>query len=124
MIVYDSVTELKRAANAARNKRSRVLITPGYDLIICLHKSSYVRCHRHPKDESYHVMDGELGVSFPSEGSFIRLKPGPQILKIPAGTWHQPIAVSEYVVYHEVYEGPFEKARDVEYAPWAIEEAA
>lgn len=123
MIVFDP-KHLEEEALSAPNHRSRLIVTPGYDLIVCLRRDSYVRCHRHPKDESYHVIKGELGVAFPGEGTFITLRAdGGVVLKIPAGTWHQPIAMSQYVIYHEVYTGPFEKARDVEYAPWAKEEA-
>lgn len=123
MIIFDP-RGLEEKARDAANKRSRMIITPGYDLVICLHRESYVRCHRHPKDESYHVLSGELGVMFPGEGSMITLHKGDAILKIPAGMWHQPIALSQYVTYHEVYVGPFDKDFDVEYAPWAKEEIA
>lgn len=123
MIIFDP-KGLEEQARDAPNKRARMIITPGYDMIICLHRHSYVRCHRHPKDESYHVISGELAVLFPGEGSMVTLRTGNAVLKIPAGTWHQPIAASLYVIYHEVYVGPFDKSVDVEYAPWAKEEAA
>ena len=38
--------------------------------------------------------------------------------KIQGDVWHQPIPDSEWVVYHEVATGPFDKERDVIYSKW------
>lgn len=115
--------ELKEQALASRKKRSRVILTPGFDMVICLHRSSYVRMHRHPKYEAYHVMEGILSVALEKDSMVLDEKDPVAI--IHAGTWHEPRAVGrEFVIYREFYAGPFEKAADVEYAPWAKEEAA
>lgn len=119
MIDFD---KLKAEALASPKKRSRVILVPGFDMVICLHCDSYVRMHRHPKFEAYHVMDGELLVSS-SDGACTRRADDP-ILSLPAGVWHEPSALTEFVIYREFYCGPFDKARDVEYAPWAMAEAA
>lgn len=119
MIDFDT---LKIEALASPKKRSRVILAPGFDMVICLHVDSYVRMHRHPRYEAYHVIAGELIVEG-CDGLVVRNKHDP-MLSIPAGTWHQPKARTEFVFYREFYCGPFEKGRDVEYAPWAMAEAA
>lgn len=119
MIDFD---KLKAEALASPKKRSRVILEPGFDMVICLHVDSYIRMHRHPKYEAYHVLEGELIVG-DGAGVIMRTAKDP-ILCIPPMVWHEPVSRSEFVIYREFYAGPFEKARDVEYAPWAEAEAA
>ena len=115
MIDFD---KLKAEALASPKGRSRVILEPGFDMVICLHRDSYVRMHRHPRYEAYHVIEGALGVF---DAVYNAVDP---YVRIPPLTWHQPSALTEFVIYREFYAGPFEKSRDVEYAPWAIAEAA
>lgn len=119
MIDYD---KLKAEALASQKKRSRVILEPGFDMVICLHRDSYVRMHRHPRYEAYHILEGQLLIEV-SDGLIIRTADDP-IMTIPPMEWHQPYAQSEYVIYREFYAGPFEKTRDVEYASWKQKEAA
>ena len=119
MIDYD---KLKAEALASPKKRSRVILVPGFDMVICLHRDSYVRMHRHPKYEAYHVLEGELIVSNGSIGILYTVSE--PMCRIPPMTWHEPFADTEFVIYREFYAGPFEKGRDVEYASWTKKEAA
>lgn len=119
MIDYD---KLKAEALASPKKRSRFILEPGFDMVICLHVDSYVRMHRHPRYEAYHVLEGELIVSG-RDGLVLRCPEDP-ILSIPPLTWHEPASRTEFVIYREFFCGPFDKARDVEYAPWTEMEAA
>lgn len=105
---------LKAEALAHPLGRSRIILVPGFDMVICLHNSSIVGKHRHPKYEAYHVMEGTLAVLF-DDGLHVQTSDDP-IVKIPPMTWHMPHAYTEFVIYREFYCGPFEKARDVEYA--------
>lgn len=119
MIDFD---KLKRDALASPKKRSRAFLEPGFDMVICLHRDSYVRMHRHPRYEAYHVLQGVLRVKYSGEIMAHDLEA--PIVSIAPWTWHEPGAITEFVIYREFYCGPFDKARDVEYAPWAKEEAA
>ena len=119
-IDYD---KLKAEALASPLKRSRIIMVPGFDMVICLQRSSYIQMHRHPKYEAYHVMEGELEIENHDFEVVLRT-PADPILCIPAGSWHEPRARTEFVIYREFYCGPFEKARDVEYAAFARESAA
>ena len=38
--------------------------------------------------------------------------------RITGKVWHQPIPLTEWVVYHEVATGPFNKDEDVIYSKW------
>ena len=119
MIDFD---KLKAEALASPKKRSREILVPGFDMVICLHFDSYVRMHRHPRYEAYHVLEGEMLIE--SDDGLIIRTAGDPMMSIPPMTWHEPMAQSEFVIYREFYAGPFDKARDVEYAPWKQAEAA
>jgi glucose-6-phosphate isomerase len=101
-------------------------------MVLVLCGRSYLRPHRHPanKNESYHVLEGELAVYlFDDEGQVTRtIELGaahtgrPFLYRLCAPLWHMPVPHSPVVVYHEVMTGPFDKDRDVEYASWSPEE--
>lgn len=139
VVTLKTVQELKDLAWRHPLRRARICLhhgpaEPTQEMVLAVHKSSYLRPHRHPssKSESYHVIEGEMDVNiFASNGSLervIRLSAegrgtgGAFMYRITNGVWHQPVAVSEWVIYHETYTGPFVKESDVEYAPWAPEE--
>jgi cupin fold WbuC family metalloprotein len=100
-----------------------------HEMIIVANRSTYIRPHRHPpgKDESYYIIQGELAVFiFDAVGNVTRvLEMGEYstgktaLYRLSASIWHLPVPRSEWVVYHEVFTGPFQKERDVEYAPWS-----
>ena len=123
------IEQLKRRALDSADKRSRLLLhySPKEavtEMVIALHKHSDIKPHRHPaaKSESYHVIEGLLGVAiFDEEGNqkmFVKLDDRQQMIRMRGGHFHQPIALSEWCIYHECYTGPFIKEVDVEYANW------
>ena len=128
--------ELIERAKEAHNLRSRVCLhkdhsSPIQEMVIALGKSSYVRPHHHPEGrvESYTILEGEMDVFvFDNEGVLIDKislssdKPGEKIVRITNMNWHMPVAKSEWVIYHEILQGPFEKDEVVKYASWAPEE--
>jgi len=123
----------ERAVNS-ESKRARILVHQDNDhqthemIILLIKGGEPFKPHRHPKgkSESYHIIEGELGVNiFDDEGhlvsSFILSKDIPYFRNSNC-TWHQPFPVSTYVCYHEVYTGPFDKEKDVEECPWSTTE--
>ena len=48
---------------------------------------------------------------------------GAFLYRMSSNFYHFPIPVSEWVVFHETFTGPFDKDNDVQYAPWAPAEA-
>ena len=129
-----TVARLVQLAAQAPRKRYRLCLHRSPDLVvnemvIVGTRGTYIRPHRHPagKDESYYVMEGEMVVFiFDNSGKVVRhvemgeYKSGRTVLyRLSASIWHLPVPLTEWVVYHEVFTGPFEKDRDVEYAPWS-----
>lgn len=96
------------------------------EMIIIEYKSfRFYRPHKHStKQESLHLMDGELAVIlFTDTGSIIKqykLSIGNiEVLRIAANQWHAVIPLSDRVIYHESKLGPFEAETDSIYPDWA-----
>ena len=131
------LAHLKVLAAESPLHRSRILLHRSHadvvqEMVICIHYDSYIRPHRHPtgKAESYHIIEGELQVNIYNDTgkdrTTFRLGGTSRnvMYRLAGGIYHQPLAVSEWAIYHEVYTGPFDKDADVEYAQWAMAEAA
>ena len=95
-------------------------------MLILLEKGSVVGMHRHPehKSEIYVVLEGQLLVEYTTDGGETRsrlLGPWGNDEQLPSisihrdGIWHEPSAVTDYVLYLEIYSGPFNKELDVQY---------
>ena len=99
-------------------------------MIIVAHKDSYVRPHKHSpeRSESYHVIEGELEVTVYDDKGRVQqlfwLNEKVPFYRLRGGFYHEPRPVSEWVIYHEVFTGPFDKDKDVIYADWAKAETA
>ena len=126
-----NITKLKEIAKNHPLKRSRYCLHKSddsivHEMIIVAHKSSNLEAHRHPvnKPESYHVMEGKLKVKIFNDYGTIKYEKilsadqHPRMYRIHGNVWHQPIPLTEWVIYHEVATGPFRKERDVDYAKW------
>ena len=98
-------------------------------MIVVMHKDTLFSPHRHPanKIESIHLIEGEMDVVFFSDGGEIQKivklshnSVGSAFLyRIEDRQWHLPISLTEWVVFHEIYTGPYDKSLDVEFAPFA-----
>jgi cupin fold WbuC family metalloprotein len=133
IITRQRLEALKIQAAASPKKRARIELHKDHgevqEMIICLMRESYVRPHRHPVDkaESYHVIEGRLEAQIFSdagkmEAQIILYDLSP-LYRLEGGIYHAPVALSDFVIYHEVYPGPWSKESDVQYAPWAREES-
>ncbi len=124
---------IQRAAESPR-KRYRLCLhhSPDFivnEMVIVGNHDTYVHPHRHPKgkDESYAIIQGDMVVFiFDNNGNVIRhVKMGEYgsgktvLYRLSSDLWHLPVPLTEWVVYHEIFTGPFRKELDVEYAPWA-----
>ena len=94
---------------------------------------SYVIPHRHledPKEEAIIILKGSIGcVCFNDDGSIIEdsmcyLAQNTDAIgyDIRAGVWHTFFALEEDTVIFEVKSGPYKKATDKDFAPWAPKE--
>lgn len=126
-----SCAALDEASLVAPLLRSRVVVHRSHAdvpqiMVVNLARGSVVGMHRHPREkvELYLVLSGKLEVSYIStSGAENRIVYGPwgNEDRLPSlsihrdGIWHEPRAVSQSCTYLEVYSGPFDKLRDVEY---------
>ncbi len=124
----EKIKILKSKAFQSNNKRFRYCLHKNNsekvnEMIIAAHISTNIPPHRHPinKPESYYIIEGKLRVNLFNKQKkiiqFIDLSADnyPKMYRIQGNIWHQPVPISEWVIYHEVYTGPFIKEEDVEY---------
>ena len=132
----EDILSLKESAMASPMKRARLCAHKSHDdaiheMIIAFCKGSYVRPHRHrAKTESFHIIDGELLVVFFDDGGkvtyWIKMAAHgsgrPFFYRLSKSAWHMAIPLSEYVIMHEVTNGPFIEKQS-EFSSWSPEES-
>ena len=96
-----------------------------HDMVILERKSRHYRphCHRE-KGESFHIIEGELGVfTFSESGvvidSCIMTNDNIRIYKVKPNMFHAVLPLSDSVIYHETKPGPFLGKMDSIYPEWA-----
>ncbi len=134
IVTPEIVSFLKKRALDSSRKRFRLCLHQSIEhqtqeMLIVFHKNTFMPPHRHPveKSESYHIVEGKMKVFlFNDFGQVIDevilqeyAKQAPFLFRMANGAWHMPMPVSEWLIYHETYTGPFIKEQDVEFAPWA-----
>jgi cupin fold WbuC family metalloprotein len=101
--------------------------SPVHDMIIVHGRDTYVRPHRHKlHGETLTVLQGEAtAVLFDENGrinDLIRMQPidagGVALYRMPADLYHSLVIESEWLVFHETCQGPFDRA-NAEFAPWS-----
>lgn len=95
-----------------------------HDMIILERKSRHYRPHRHnEKGESFHIMEGRLGVfTFDNNGliidSCILSDDNIKIYKVKPNMFHAVLPITDFVIYHETKPGPFMGNMDSIYPDW------
>jgi len=96
-----------------------------HEMIIVHLKGNYIPPHKHVgKIESFHVIKGVLAVViFSDDGNiektvFLNSKRGSIYYRLSDSLYHMVVPLSEYVVFHEVTNGPFNKG-DMILPKWA-----
>ena len=132
-ITQDLVRQAVEASRASPRKR---IILPFHKtdastlhrMLNAAQPGSYIRPHWHrnpPKDESLVLLQGAICVFlFEDDGrvrQVIRLKAGSRDIGIDlmAGTCHTFIALEPDTVVYEVKPGPYVRATDKDFVPWA-----
>ena len=132
----NDLSVLRELAENSALRRSRICMhlsenDPVQEMVIGLCRDSYIRPHRHiGKSESYHIIEGELTVILFNESGQVtkRIEMSATdahlnlIYRLSKEAWHMVIPQTEYVVFHEITNGPF-KQSDTEYASWAPHES-
>jgi len=131
-VTGDDVIFLK--AQAAKNERRRVRLCTHpcnadllHEMLIIHVQNTYVVPHKHlKKSESFHIIEGALSVFlFDDDGRVIETirmgeaKSGRVFYyRLSSCIYHSVLPESEFVVFHEVTNGPFDR-QDMIIAPWA-----
>ncbi len=123
--------ELKRIALESPLKRSRLCLhhtqdDPVQEMVIALHRDTYLRPHRHQgKSESFHMIEGAVCIAFFDDAGAIlqtvRLFADLQktfLYRLSESLWHTVIPLTEFAVFQEVTTGPFSSS---EYPAWEPE---
>ena len=132
LVTAEDIATLKNSA--AGNERKKARLCAHGDVSDRLHEmlivhvgGAYVPPHKHPgKSESFHIIEGRLKVFlFDNDGNRIQtvqmgeLASGETFFyRLSSETYHSVLPESEYVVFHEVTNGPFDR-NDMVIAPWA-----
>lgn len=96
-----------------------------HEMLILEHQGKYYRPHKHAKKgESYHVIEGRLGVFvFDESGNVTDAKlltsHGNFMYRIGGNMYHAILPLSKTVIYHESKLGPFAGENDSIYPDWA-----
>jgi cupin fold WbuC family metalloprotein len=122
---------------ALQNVRRRVRLCahpasedPLHEMLIVHTKTAYIPPHKHVnKSESFHIIEGKLTVFlFDDTGRILNvISMGDRgsgrvfFYRLSSGLYHSIFPETEFVVFHEVTNGPFCR-KDTMIAPWAPRE--
>jgi cupin fold WbuC family metalloprotein len=128
----EEIAFLKRQAAASPRKRARICAHKTNDdalheMVIAISAKSYIRPHRHvSKSESFHIVEGEVDVAvFDDDGRVTEViqlgAPGSGrrfFYRLSHSAFHTLLIRSDFLVVHEVTNGPFSREGTVQ-APFA-----
>ncbi len=134
-ITRRDVQSLKKLAAGNRRGTIRLCAHPSvadklHEMVIVHSKETYIRPHNHPgKSVSYHVVEGRADmVLFDGKGAVVDVTPmdvfgsgKTYFHRIQEPHFYTPVVRSDYFVFHEITNGPFQPS-DTVYASWAPEE--
>jgi cupin fold WbuC family metalloprotein len=98
-----------------------------HEMLIVHQKDAYVRPHKHiNKSESFHIIEGEMDVFiFDGEGKITQkvsmgdYNSGKSFCyRLSTSEYHTVLPTTEYVVFHEVTNGPFRR-EDTIFGEWS-----
>ena len=130
------IEALKQRALGNPRRRIRICAHPDtadrlHEMLIVHTRGAYVRPHKHlQKSESVHIIEGEVNVVFFDDAGAVAevVRMGDYgsgrkfYYRIGGPRYHTLLITSEFLVFHEVTNGPFRR-EDTVFAPWAPEEA-
>ena len=130
------IAALKRQALTNPRQRIRICAHPStedrlHEMLIVHTRGTYVRPHKHVnKSESVHIIEGEVEIVFLDDAGavsdVVRLgdyRSGREFYyRVGDPRFHTLLITSEFLVFHEVTNGPFRREETI-FAPWAPEES-
>jgi cupin fold WbuC family metalloprotein len=135
-ISRQDIQRLKQQSLATPRQRIRICAHPDvadplHEMLIVHARGAYVRPHKHlNKSESVHIIEGEVDVVFFDDSGtltqVVRLAEyggGRKFYyRVGGPFYHTFLITSEFLVFHEVTNGPFRR-EDTVFAPWGPEES-
>ncbi|MCU7834984.1 MAG: WbuC family cupin fold metalloprotein [gamma proteobacterium symbiont of Taylorina sp.] len=121
---------LKQQADKSKENKARIcthldINASVHEMLIAHKKGNYIPPHRHPnKAESLSVIEGRaIFFIFSLEGEIkqaipVNTKEGTRYLRINKDFYHTLLIESDYFVYHEVAQGPFNEF-SLQIADWS-----
>ncbi len=136
LITHERLIQLSQQAAEQVRRRQNLNLHPQLDdpvqrMFNALEPGTYVRPHRHARNEGWELMlcpHGAMTVLlFDADGQILqRMGLGPDApavaVEIPAHTWHTVRADRPGTVMFEVKPGPYSPLADKDFAPWAPSE--
>ena len=121
LVDFVSKSEYGIARICAHNNQNDRL----HEMVIVLKDSHYVPPHKHiNKSESFHVIEGILGVIIFTDSGEINktiildTEKGSVFYRLSDELYHMVISLTPYTVFHEITDGPF-KQNDSKLPLWA-----
>jgi cupin fold WbuC family metalloprotein len=135
LLDHDFIDVLKNIAKKNKRKRVRICIHRNdhekiQEMFIVHMRGAYIRPHKHlNKNESLHIIEGRAEILFFNEKGDIKkvIKMGNYTsgmefyYKIEKPIYHSMIITSEYLVFQEITNGPFQRQETI-FSPWSPEE--
>lgn len=132
-ISWGQVRDLKQKALGLPNKTIRLCLHKSaeallHEMIIIHSKETYTRPHKHrKKTESFHIIEGSFFLVIFNQKGRVTKKilisdqkgKGNFLCRIDKGVWHMIVPVSDFVVFHEVTDGPYTREKNSIFASWA-----
>ena len=132
MLGKKDILLFKDIAGSNRPKKARLCTHKDADdrlheMFIIFGRNTYIRPHKHPnKSVSYHIVEGSADVVlFDEKGKIVEVidmgsyNSGKIFyFRIFEQYYYTPIPKSDFIVFHETTNGPFDTAHTV-FAPWA-----
>ncbi len=131
----EEIAFLKQRAQANARKRARICAHKTNDdalheMVIAISAASYIHPHKHvDKSESFHIVEGEVDVAvFDDAGAIVDvielggIGSGRKFYyRLSESAFHTLLIRTEFLIVHEVTNGPFDRDRTV-LAPFAPSE--
>lgn len=128
----DLFTEFKRALQCEEDRLRVSLHTNSEDklhnMIIGMRKGARVLPHKHEKEETYHIVQGQMALLYFAEDGTIEknLLMSPQntlMARVDGGTYHAVVALED-AIYHEARLGPFISETDSKFITFSQDKMA
>lgn len=111
----EDLQTLLTAANSTKLKRARVCIHESesdqvQEMFVLLMHDTVKGTYKYLRPSSKYLLHGKMDIEFhDANATRVSLNAQRPFVRVPADTYHTPILLSEYVLLHEIHQGPWTK---------------